>query len=95
MPAELITKFKDVTPEGALIELVVWRLPQAVPPCHHPFKYRLVLIVDGQRVIGFDNERGKGDHWHGKGGEQPYTFVDVEQLIEDFIGEVERWRREH
>lgn len=95
MPAELITRFKDVTPEGALIEFVVWRLPEAVPPCRHPFKYRLVFIVDGQRVIGFDNERGKGDHRHGNGVEQPYTFVDVDRLIEDFIGEVERWRREH
>lgn len=95
MPAELITRFTDITPEGALIEFVVWRLPEPVPPCGHPFKYRLVFIVDGKRVIGIDNERGKGDHWHWEGVEHPYAFVDVDRLIEDFIGEVERWRREH
>jgi hypothetical protein len=36
----------------------------SAPPCGHPFKYRLVLIVEGRRAIGFDNERGKGDHRH-------------------------------
>jgi hypothetical protein len=95
MAAELITRFKDVTPEGGLIEFVVWRLPQPVPPCTHPFKYRLVFVMDGQRVIGFDNERGKGDHWHQEGLERPYDFVDVDRLIEDFIAEVDTWRNAH
>lgn len=61
MAAELITRFRDVTPDGGLIEFVVWRLPEPVPPCGHLFKYRLVFILAGQRVIGFDNEHGKGD----------------------------------
>jgi hypothetical protein len=95
MDAELITRFKDVTPEGWLIELVVWRLPAPVPPCRHPFKYRLVLIVEGQRAIGFDNERGKGDHCHVEGAERPYAFVDVDRLVKDFIAEVEKWRSAH
>jgi hypothetical protein len=29
-----------------------------------PSPYRLALVVDGERVIGYDNERGKGDHKH-------------------------------
>lgn len=33
MAAELITRFKDVTPEGGLIELVIWRLPEPLPSC--------------------------------------------------------------
>ncbi|MBK5964731.1 hypothetical protein CCR95_11730 [Thiocystis minor] len=90
-----MTCFKDVTPEGGLIEFVVWRLPAPVPPCGHPFKYRLVFVVDGQRALGFDNERGKGDHWHRDGVERLYAFVDVDRLIEDFIAEAERWRAEH
>lgn len=92
MAAELITRFKDITPEGGLIELVVWRLPEPVPPCQHPYKYRLVLVVEGRRIVGLDNERGKGDHWHLENVEQPYAFVNVDQLIDDFIAEVERWR---
>ena len=90
-----MTRFKDITPEGGLIEFVVWRLPEPVPPCGHPFKYRLVFVVAGERMIGFDNERGKGDHSHVEGVERPYAFVDVDRLIEDFIEEVERWRHAH
>lgn len=45
-------------------------------------------VVDGVRVVGFDNERGKGDHCHLDGMEVPYTFTGVEQLIEDFIAAV-------
>ncbi|UHD17645.1 toxin-antitoxin system TumE family protein [Thiocapsa bogorovii] len=87
-----MTRFKDVTSEGGIIELVVWRLPRPVPPCLHPYKYRLVFVVKGQRIVGFDNERGKGDHFHLSGIERPYTFTDVDRLITDFIAEVERWR---
>lgn len=94
MKAELITRFKDVTPEGGIIEAVIWRTPRPVPPSEHGFKYRLVLVLAGERVIGFDNERGKGDHCHIAGVERPYAFTGVDQLIEDFIAEVERWRSE-
>ena len=48
-----------------------------------------------ERVVGFDNERGKGDHKHFGDQEEPYTFVDVDRLIDDFIQEVERWKSEH
>ena len=42
MPAELITRFKDITPDGGVIEWVVWRLPQPVPPSVHGNKHRAV-----------------------------------------------------
>ena len=88
MKAELITRFKSVAEDGGVTELVVWRVPQPVPPSGHGCKYRAVYAVDGVRVIGFDNERGKGDHCHLDGTEVPYTFVSVEQLVEDFIAAV-------
>ena len=88
MKASLITRFKDVTPEGGVIELVVWRVPEPVPPSEHGFKYRAAYAVDGVRVVGFDNERGKGDHCHVGSAERPYTFLSVERLIEDFIAAV-------
>ena len=53
------------------------------------------LVVNGTRVIGYDNERGKGDHRHVTGEENEYTFTSVDQLIEDFIAEVEQWKCEH
>jgi hypothetical protein len=93
MRATLITRFKDVTPEGDVIELVVWRLPKPLPPCARDYKYRAVYIVRGERVVGFDNERGKGDHQHVRGRERPYVFTTIDRLIEDFIAAVDTARR--
>ena len=88
MQAQLITKFKNVTPDGGVIELVVWKVPQPVPPAKHGYKYRAVYSLNGVRIVGFDNERGKGDHCHLDGKQMPYTFAGVDQLVEDFIAAV-------
>jgi hypothetical protein len=95
MKAELITRFRDIADDGTGLEMVVWRVPDPVPPSGHRFKYRLVYVESGRRVVGFDNERGKGDHKHFGDQEESYTFVDVDRLIDDFIQEVERWKSEH
>lgn len=92
MKADLIHQFRDVTDDGHIIEMVVWRVPVPVEPTTHGLKYRLAYIVNSQRIVGFDNERGKGDHCHLDGQEHPYTFVSLEQLIEDFIREVDHRR---
>lgn len=92
MGATLITRFKDVADDGSIIEAVVWGVPKPVPPTTHGLKYRLVYIVNGMRVVGFDNERGKGDHCHIDGTERPYRFTTLDQLIEDFIAEVAKRR---
>jgi hypothetical protein len=92
MHARLITRFKDVTPEGGVIELVVWRVPKPVLPSEHGFKYRAAYAIGGVRVVGFDNECGKGDHCHVRGVERRYPFVSVEQLIEDFMAAVDAAR---
>ena len=88
MSAQLITRFKNITPEGGVIEVVVWRVPAPVPPTEDGFKYRAVYALNGVRVVGFDNERGKGDHCHLDGVEMPYRFDGVDQLVEDFIAAV-------
>ena len=88
MQAKLITRFKDITAEGGVIELVVWKVHKPGPPAEHGYKYRAAYTCDGVRVVGFDNERGKGDHCHLDGQELPYTFISVEQLVEDFIAAV-------
>jgi hypothetical protein len=92
MRAALVTDFKDVAEDGSSIQMTVWRTPRPVPPSEHVFKYRLVYIVGGIRVVGFDNERGKGGHCHLDGIEGPYDFSSLERLIEDFIAEVEKRR---
>ena len=69
--------------------MVVWKVPQPVPPSEHAFKYRLVFIRQEHRVVGYDNERGIGDHKHLGTLEVRYKFVDIETLIADFLRDVE------
>lgn len=88
MPARLLTRFKDDTPDGSILEVVVWKVPAPVPPTEHGYKYSAIYVVDGIREVGFDNERDKGDHCHLDGVEVPCTFVSVDQLIDDFIAAV-------
>ena len=71
-----------------MIEMVIWQLPTATTERPHGLKYRLVYIVAGVRVVGYDNERGKGDHKHDGSVELPYVFTSVEQLIADFLADV-------
>lgn len=93
MKARLIYRFEQDYDDGAMVRMVIWDLPNPVPPSGHRFKYRLVYIEHGRRVIGFDNERGKGDHRHDGNKESPYVFADVPTLIQDFIQAVKLHRR--
>lgn len=95
MNAELVVRRRVVYADGSFAELVVWQVPRPVPPSSHAFKCRLVYIVDGERVVGFDNERGKGDHLHHGDRESPYVFRGIRALIDDFVSAVERWRAQH
>ena len=61
-----------------------------LPASAHRFKYRLALVVNGECVLRYDNEAGKGDHRHIHGREEPYAFVDIDRLLADFRAEVER-----
>jgi hypothetical protein len=92
MNAELIIADKVVFGDGAIQEMVVWRVPAPVPPGNHGFKYRLFYGSAGRRLVGYDNERGKCDHRHIDGREEPYRFRGWEALIDDFLGDVARIR---
>ena len=92
MAAQLITSIKNINPDGSILEVVIWKVPKPVPPTEHGYKYRAVYVVDGVRIVGFDNERGKGDHCHIDGKELPYAFTGIDQLLEDFIATVETRR---
>jgi hypothetical protein len=46
----------------------------------------------GVRDVGYDNERGKGDHRHFQGIETAYRFISVEQLVSDFWSDVQTLR---
>jgi len=68
----------------------IWQLPESTTERLHGLKYSLVYILNGERVVGYDNERGKGDHKHVQGKELSYQFANVDQLIADFKADIER-----
>ena len=84
---------KSIFADGAILELVIWDLPKPEPERPHGLKYSLYYGENGIRMVGYDNERGKGDHRHYRGGEAPYIFESPEKLIEDFLADVSRIRR--
>jgi hypothetical protein len=91
--AELLQRQKSILSDGAILELVIWRVPQPVDGCVHDYKYSLYYGKNGVRIVGYDNERLKGDHRHLDGVETPYAFSTVENLVRDFLADVDFRRR--
>jgi hypothetical protein len=90
MPStKLIESQKFTLDNGATVQIKIWQLPKPTPERPHGLKYSLYFGRDGQRIIGYDNESGKGDHRHYRNREEPYRFTTFEMLIADF------WRDVH
>jgi hypothetical protein len=94
MRAVLVFADKQVLPDGAIVEMLIWRLPRPIKGSRHSLKYRLFYGFPGQRLVGYDNEVGKGDHRHVGNREERYRFTTPEQLVADFLFDVRRARGE-
>ena len=81
--------------EKAFAELVMWQLPKAVIGSTHRYKYRLAYVENGECVVRYDNEVGRGDHRRIAGRQRSYDFTTPEQLIADFKRDIARWNREN
>jgi hypothetical protein len=92
MPAELLHRERLDFDDGAVAEMVLWRVREPVPGCRYSYKYRMYYGMEGKRIIGYDNERGKGDHRHRQDHQEPYRFTTVERLIGDFLADVAKER---
>jgi hypothetical protein len=90
--AVLLAYAKEVRDDGSIVEIVIWELPRPLPPRSHRYKYRLYYGLSGECRVRYDNERGKGDHRHLGEQEGEYVFASIEQLLDDFRSDVERWR---
>jgi len=86
--AELLFHSKRLFDDGAIAELKIWALPEPVLGSTHRLKYSLYYGQGGRRLVGYDNERGKGDHRHYGDREGTYAFTTVEQLVADFEQDV-------
>ena len=85
---------KQVLADGAIVEMVIWRLAQSLPGSSHRLKYRLFYGFPGKRLVGYDNESGKGDHRHRQVEEEDYDFSTAEKLVADFLTDVRLLRGE-
>ena len=92
MEAVLIAHTKDVRSDGAIVEVIIWQLPEPLPPSTHLYRYRLYYGTEGGGRVRYDNERGKGDHRHIGEKEEDYTFATIDQLLDDFERDIENWR---
>ena len=92
MKARLVQSDKLLFEDGAIRQIRIWLVPEPVPPATHRFKYSLVYVVQGVRVVGFDNERSKGDHRHLHGTETSYAFKSIAKLLADFRALIEQER---
>jgi uncharacterized protein DUF6516 len=95
MKAVALVRRRVVVAPDAFVELVIWQVPEPVPPSTHLFKYRLAYVVEERCVLRYDNERDKGDHRHTEEAEQRYAFSTPDQLLADFEADVARWNHEH
>ncbi len=93
--AQPILSYRRDLPNGDIIQVVVWLLSEPLPGSPHLYKYRLhYQAADGSDCIRYDNERGKGDHRHIAGAEEPYLFESVEKLARDFYEAINLARSE-
>jgi hypothetical protein len=86
--AEKILEVRNEFRDGTILVVRVWRVHSPVPPSAHGFKYSFFFGRPGERLVLFDNERGKGDHKHIRGIESSYCFETIEQLTADFMAAV-------
>ena len=89
----MLLRHEKVTDEqGNTVEIKLWKIPPT-PDKPKGYKYSLAYIVDGKRVIGYDNSEQKGDHRHYASREESYAFSTLRQLADDFMADVERFKR--
>ena len=83
---------KLILADGGIIQIRVWRLPGVSQERPHGLKYSLFYGRHGDRIVGYDNEAGEGDHRHYRGREEPYTFHSLSRLTADFERDVRKER---
>ena len=93
MSARLLHHEKHRFDDGCILEMLLWELDKPVFGSRHPLKYSLYYGRPGMRLVGYDNERGKGDHRHMGEKQEAYTFVSVRKLVADFLADVQTLRR--
>ena len=59
-----VLDYREAIEGGFIVAVKVWHVPRPVRGSSHSFKYSLFFGRRGERLVGYDNEPGKGDHRH-------------------------------
>jgi len=89
----LVLHTKYIDEFGGIIEMKVYEVPRTAST-PNGYKYSLVYILNGQRLVGYDNHERKGDHRHHRAETFPYAFRSIDMLVDDFLGDVAAIRKE-
>lgn len=89
--ATALLREKVVDEDGNILELSIWRVP-ATRQSPAGVRYRLAFVRRGEvePAVLYDNHVPKGHHRHIEGIEEAYNYVDVDQLVLDFMSDVRR-----
>jgi hypothetical protein len=58
----------------------------------HGIKFSVVYVKGGKRLFGYVNAEQKGYHRHFLDKEEPYQFVSIRELLDDFRNDLETIR---
>lgn len=61
MKAQLLINERFELDDMAFADVLLWQVPAPVLGSTHLYKYSLAFVVDGECVLRYDNEAGKGD----------------------------------
>jgi hypothetical protein len=92
--ATLLVRNRIAHSETQFAEIVVWMVTTPLPGSTHAYKYRLAFVSNGECVLRYDNEAGKGDHRHVNGAEKAYKFSTLGKLFADFERDIRRQQDE-
>lgn len=90
MRANLFLHTKEIKGDE-IIEIKIWQMPETLDK-PHGVKFSLVYIKGEERLIGYDNAEGKGYHRHFSDKVEPYRFIDIWKLLNDFKKDLKKLR---
>lgn len=88
--ATLLENRKLALDNGTFVQIKIWRLPVKSAERPHGLKYSLFYGRRGERIIGYDDEAGKGDHRHYRKHQERHQFTTFENLLSDFWRDVRK-----
>ncbi|EBQ7750660.1 hypothetical protein AB6Q20_002165 [Salmonella enterica] len=93
MPAIELMNLRIQIDDNAFASIRILEVDPTILGSNHTYKYSLAYIVNGECVMRYDNERGKGDHKHIGANEYPVEFTTIENLIASFQEDISLLRR--